>query len=143
MKTNLLIYICLLLLSFGVVSCDPVRRINRIAKKHGIEFTDTIRVKDTITIKKEIHDTTVITKPNDTITIENERLKVRVLRFHDTIKVNAECKEVVRYIDRKIPVKTYQVIEKTWWEKYKSVILIGFIILLLLIIASRIAKKLI
>jgi hypothetical protein len=138
---------------FILIACTPQRRFNRLVKKYPYLLTS-----DTLVIRDTIHDTIRITVPevqvdtivsikelHDTVTIEKDRLKVKVWRVKDKVYINGKCdtvyieKPVERIVYRKIPVKYY---EKT--PLYKMLLngIIGILlILLVLYITYRILKK--
>lgn len=106
----------------ALVSCSPQRRFTRLIEKHPeLIHTDTIIRIDTVkvVVPKVEKDTAFLEKYlRDTVVIEKERLKVKLWKVYDTIKVQAECAadtiEVVREVE--IPVHYYEK-EKSFWQK--------------------------
>ena len=126
---------------FFLFSCSPVKRFNRLIEKHPeLIRTDTIVKKDTIRIRvpKVEYKDTFVTNPIDTIEIEKERLKIKILRYYDTLQVSGECDTitVTKIVERKIPVKYYKE-NKFNWNKLIFWLIIG----LVLYIAIRNYKK--
>lgn len=106
----------------ALVSCSPQRRFTRLIEKHPeLIHTDTITRIDTVEVivPKIEKDTAFLEKYlRDTVVIEQERLRVKLWKVYDTIKVNAACEadtiEVVKEV--KIPVHYYEK-EKSFWQK--------------------------
>ena len=111
-----------LILLVAVTSCSPQRRFTRLVTKHPeLIQTDTIIRIDTVkvVVPKVEKDTAFLEKYlRDTVVIEKDRLKVKLWKIYDTIKVKAECAadtiEVVREVE--IPVHYYEK-EKSFWQK--------------------------
>ena len=135
-----------------LVSCTPQRRFDRLVKKYPYLLTnDTLVVRDTIrdTVRimiPEVEVDTIVTVKElyDTITIEKDRIKVKVYRVKDKVYISGKCdtvyieKPIERIVYRKIPVKYY---EKTPWYKTLLNNIIGILLILLLIyITYRIIK---
>lgn len=95
-------YIILILLI--LTSCNPQKRIDRIIKRnpHLIK-KDTILIKDTIITEKVSKDT-IFNINFDTINIEKEKLKVKLIRINDTIQLYAECKEDTIFYEKIVEV---------------------------------------
>lgn len=97
---NKIFYIALFLLT----SCSAEWHLKRAIKK-GIEVKkDTISIHDTVITKEVYHDTTVVTKPNDTLYFTKDQWHVKIVRINDTLHVQGGCKSDTLYIERKIPV---------------------------------------
>lgn len=73
----------------------------------------TIVMHDTIYTDRVVSDTIVVTKPQDTIVMEKERLRVRVVRINDTLRIEGECEAdtIYRTTTIEVPVK---VVESRW-----------------------------
>lgn len=130
------------------ISCSPQTRFNRLIKKHPELLTsDTLIIHDTIrdTIiieipKVEVDTSLHIDSIYDTVYIEKERLKIKIVRKLDSIYVDGKCDTIYierpyeKIIERKIPIKYYE--KKRWYDKYKYLILI-FLLTLLIIYISK------
>ena len=82
----------LLLLVSVLTSCSAHYHLRRAVKKDpSILQKDTITVVDTVVSKPVELKDTVVLRQTDTVTIEKERLRVRIVRSFDTIKVDAIC----------------------------------------------------
>lgn len=82
----------LLLLVSVLTSCSAHYHLRRAVKKDpSILQKDTITVVDTVVSKPVELKDTVVLRQTDTVTIEKERLRVKIFRSFDTIKVDAIC----------------------------------------------------
>jgi hypothetical protein len=129
---------------FILIACTPQRRFDRLVKKHPYLLTsDTLIVKDTIrdTIRIVIPEVQIDTIVNikelyDTVTIEKDRIKVKVYRVKDKVYISGKCdtiyieKPIERIVYRKIPIKIY---EKTPWYKTLLNNILGILLILLVI----------
>ena len=127
-----------------IIACTPQRRFDRLVKKYPYLLTnDSIVIKDTIrdTIRITIPDVQVdtivsIKELYDTVTIEKDRIKVKVWRVKDKVYINGKCdtiyieKPIERIVYRKIPIKIY---EKTPWYKTLLNNILGILLILLVI----------
>jgi hypothetical protein len=148
--TGVIISIIILVLLFG--SCSPVSRHARLVKKYPfVHHTDTVVLSDTINIITPIvqHDTVMlldsfIISLKDTITIKKDNLIVKITEVHDSIYIDAKCDTIFidKIIERKIPVKYYEVKDKFSIKEYISCIGLILVILIALIIIFKIIKLL-
>jgi hypothetical protein len=105
--------------------------------------SDTLILKDTIrdTIRIVIPEVQIDTIVNikelyDTVTIEKDRIKVKVYRVKDKVYISGKCdtiyieKPIERIVYRKIPIKIY---EKTPWYKTLLNNILGILLILLVI----------
>ena len=133
-----IILICL------IVSCSPQKRLNRLLTNHP-ELTqlDTIIVRDTIVVETYMHATTTIIRLHDTTTvINNERVVLKY--FYDTLREiiyhDVECIGDTVYTEKLITVERAVFKELSWWEKYKDLIFIAFLLLLGLVVFKKLSK---
>ena len=79
---------------FTLVSCSANWHLRKaIAKDPTIIKPQVITLIDTVIVTPaERVETTLVALPIDTITIERERLKIKIRRIHDTLIVDGECK---------------------------------------------------
>ncbi len=89
----------------------------------------TVIMHDTIYTDRVVSDTIVVSKEQDTIFMEKERLRVRVVRVNDTLMIEGECAAdtIYRTTTIEVPIK---VVESRWpwWAKplmWLLVILLG------------------
>lgn len=129
---------------FILIACTPQRRFDRLVKKYPYLLTsDTLVVRDTIrdTIRIVVPEVQIDTIVNikelyDTVTIEKDRIKVKVWRVKDKVYINGKCdtiyieKPIERIVYRKIPIKIY---EKTPWYKTLLNNILGILLILLVI----------
>jgi len=80
-------------LLFSLTSCDPSKRLFRFCHKHPeLCARDTIRDTVWATVEYVGKDTVFLPVPGDTVTLEQDRLRVRyVLMAGDTVWIEGEC----------------------------------------------------
>lgn len=125
------------LLFFIFTSCDPVARHQRLVERYPyVHRNDTTFVKtvDTFVVKKVTKDT-FFTVNFDTVFISKDRLKVKLIRVNDTIRLNAECSGDTIYVTK------YQPVIRTYSEKSRVKFPWWLVILaLILLVLSQVAK---
>ena len=109
--------ICLIALT----SCSASFHLRRaIEKDPTIIQPEIVQVVDTVIITpSERTETTFVALPIDTITIEKERLRIKIRRIHDTLRVEGECRSDTITITETIelpPVIKYE--DRPWWSKW-------------------------
>ena len=109
--------ICLVALT----SCSASFHLRRaIQKDPTIIQPEIVQVVDTVIITpSERVETTFVALPIDTITIEKERLRIKIRRIHDTLRVEGECRSDTITITETIelpPVIKYE--DRPWWSKW-------------------------
>ena len=109
--------ICLVALT----SCSASFHLRRaIEKDPTIIQPEIVQVVDTVIITPlERAETTFVALPIDTITIEKERLRIKIRRIHDTLRVEGECRSDTITITETIelpPVIKYE--DRPWWSKW-------------------------
>lgn len=74
-------------------SCSPAQRLGRLVKNHPeLATTTTIYKSDTTIIERVTADSTfILTSITDTFYVEKDRLKIKVVKTHDTLQVFGEC----------------------------------------------------
>ena len=78
------------------------RRLLRLANCHPSLIVQT--EPDTIVISETYVDTLVTLLGGDTLIVEKERLKMRVIRLYDTLRVEGACQPDTLYITKQIAV---------------------------------------
>ena len=116
--------ICLVALT----SCSASFHLRRaIQKDPTIIQPEIVQVVDTVIITpSERVETTFVALPIDTITIEKERLRIKIRRIHDTLRVEGECRSDTITITETIelpPVIKYE--DRPWWSKWLMWGLVG------------------
>jgi len=108
MKTKHKIITGLIAVILGVMmmSCSAEKRLHRLVALHPELVTkDTIRIQDTTLIPELRIDTLVhYSRLHDTITIEKEKLTVRIHQVSDTVYIQAIQKEDTVIHSKEIPV---------------------------------------
>ena len=89
-----------------------------IKKNPGLQTTTTMTVTDTVVIDPVVVRDTIVTSTNDTIILEKERLKIKIVRINDTLIVDGQCAgdTIVKFIDVPIEKLVYNNEEK-WFQK--------------------------
>lgn len=129
----------LVILTILVVSCSPQKRLSRLVNHHPeLKIVDTLHIRDTIPIPMIQADTLLhIDSLFDTVTFKKDRLKVSVLRLHDTLYLQGKCEADTIFVDRKIPVERIITVKPNRIDRLISRIpwlIIGLIVVALLII---------
>ena len=110
------------------------KKILRLVKKHPeLLKTDTIIWADTL-IRWGIRVDTATSIHFDTIIIEKERLKIRLIRVRDSIFINGEILTDTIIREIRIPYERIVIKELSFWQKYKSLFWIFIIIVILYIV---------
>jgi len=105
----------------ALTSCSASFHLRRaIQKDPTIIQPEIVQVVDTVIITPlERTETTFVALPIDTITIEKERLRIKIRRIHDTLRVEGECRSDTITITETIelpPVIKYE--DRPWWSKW-------------------------
>ena len=98
------------------------KAIDHIEKAKKLDPSISLKRIDTVTVEKivprVVTDTVVKVTPSDTVVIENERVKVKLIKVGgDTVYVQAEAKPDTLYI--KVPCESEILIKK---ESYKDIV---------------------
>lgn len=120
------------LLSLLFLTCTPQKKLRRLVKKNPeLVMNDTIIVKDTVIVPKDsisevyVYET-FLEKIHDTVRIENEKVRVQIVRELDSVVIYAECKPDTIYTTNEVVVeKIVYPDDKTNWG---LIVLIGLII---------------
>lgn len=102
-----------LLLLLLLVGCTPVKRFNRLVERHPyLITTDSTTLHDTVKVEvPQVRVDTVFhtSMLHDTVTIEKERLKVKLWQVNDTVYTEAKCDSVIveKIRETKVPVKYF------------------------------------
>jgi hypothetical protein len=132
----------LLLLSLLLCACTPQQRISRILRNHpDLMRHDTMIVKDTIRLPGFVVDSSFYFVTGDTVTIEKERVKVRLLYLHDTLKVSIKERPDTIYTEKKVIVNRVTIVQKPWYKDRTTQAIITGLALLLLVLIWLLSKK--
>jgi hypothetical protein len=99
---------------------------------------DTLVVTDTVVSPPVAITDTVIMKQHDTITLVKDRLRVKIVKVNDTITIDAICDSdtIVRTIE--VPYEKIVYVEKkTFWDKFKDMILMISILMGCIMIVGK------
>ena len=127
----------------SLMSCSAQCLLKRPVKKDPMILEkDTLVVTDTVVVPPVVTTDTVITKQQDTIVVEKERLKVKVIRNVDTLIIDAKCDSdtIVKQIE--VPFEKFVYVEqKTFLQKIQGLVFYFALILLALAIGKRLIDK--
>lgn len=90
-----------------ITSCTPQKRLHRLLALHT-ELTnkEVVHINDSIFIPKTILDTFFLEKYLvDTITLQEEKLTVKLLKIHDTVYLDAWHDPDTVVIEKEIPIE--------------------------------------
>lgn len=142
----------LIALSLVMVACNPSRRAQRHLQKAlildpQISAHDTIIYRDTIITPLEAISDTFFVSETDTIILENESLRTKIIKSYDTLEVYSECFPDTIIIEKSIPIERIKYVQKeSGWDSTAKTIAIwlflGIAILMVLrMIIDRILSK--
>jgi hypothetical protein len=113
-----------------------------VQKDPTILAKDTLVVKDTVVVPPVVITDTVTTKQHDTIIVEKDRLKVRIVKKLDTLIIEGKCDSdtIVRTIE--VPYeKIIYVPKKTIGQKIQSLVFYFALVLLALYMLRTLMDK--
>lgn len=117
-------------------SCGCNYHLKRVQKKCNYKVTtDTIYYRDTIVVSEVRLDTIVFAPLHDTIYVQKERLKFKLVRLPgDSIFVDGKCEADTIYKDRIVTInKTEYKDSRPWWHWFLAGMLVAFFIETILI----------
>lgn len=126
-NTDILLILLFSILAIIILlsSCSSSWHLKRaIMKDPNILKADTAYVHDTLVVPEISHDTTIISKPIDTILIEKERLRIKITRLYDTLRVEGTCLADTIFYEKKIPYKKIEYKPRAWYDRYWWLILL-------------------
>jgi hypothetical protein len=135
-------YLIIILL---LASCTPQKRLARLVKKNPeLIRVDTVTVTDTFTIitpRTQIDTFYSIKQLIDTVRLEKENLRILTYLKNDTIYLDAECDTLVVEKIRtvKVPTKTIEVKDESFWQSrwFKFLFIVIFVALLIRYLLSK------
>ena len=126
-----------------LTSCSAQWHLKKAMQKDpSILEKDTLVVTDTVVVPPVVTTDTVISKQQDTIVVEKERLKVRVIRNVDTLIIDAKCDSdtIVQTIE--VPFeKIVYVEQETFFEKIQRLVFYFALLLVAGLIGKWLIKK--
>jgi hypothetical protein len=113
--------ILVILILATLTSCSGEWHLKRAIKK-GVEWKkDTLTITDTVIRESVYHDTTVVTKPNDTLYFTKDQWHVKIVRINDTLRVQGGCVGDTVIITRQVPVDRI-IYKKEFGEGLKNIL---------------------
>ena len=125
-------------------SCSAQWHLKRAVKKDPTLLkTDTIAIVDTIVTPPVTLTDTVITRAQDTVVVQKDKLKVQVVRSYDTIMVDAVCESdtIVQIVEVPVPSVVMRDSDR-WYNKVYKFSFYVLLILLLLLYFLRVNRPL-
>jgi hypothetical protein len=125
-------------------SCSAQWHLKRAVKKDPTLLkTDTIAIVDTIVTPPVTLTDTVITRTQDTVIVQKDKLKVQVVRSYDTIMVDAVCESdtIVQIVEVPVPSVVMRDSDR-WYNKVYKFSFYVLLILLLLLYFLRVNRPL-
>jgi hypothetical protein len=125
-------------------SCSAQWHLKRAVKKDPTLLkTDTIAIVDTIVTPPVTLTDTVITRTQDTVVVQKDKLKVQVVRSYDTIMVDAVCESdtIVQIVEVPVPSVVMKDSDR-WYNKVYKFSFYVLLILLLLLYFLRVNRPL-
>ena len=134
----------LFLLAATFFSCTPQQRLSRLVERHPHlvgSFDTALIIRDTFVVPGDTVERIIPVRKWDTVVVEKERIRVRVITRPDTIEITGECTSDTVYLDTVIRVAGRQVTvakrELPLWSKIALVGLAFVCVVLVLKIALR------
>lgn len=135
-----LVKLTLLLL---LTNCSATWHLKKAVKKDPtILEKDTLVVQDTVVVPPVVITDTVTTKQHDTIVVQKDKLRVRIVKRLDTLIIEGECASdtIVRTIE--VPYeKVIYVQQKTIWQKIQTLAFYIALVFLALAFIRRLIDK--
>jgi|SanBayMetagenome_1026888.scaffolds.fasta_scaffold02942_6 hypothetical protein len=127
---NIILFVSIL----SLTGCSAEWHLRKaIQKDPKLRQPTTLTVHDTVIVPPTLVRDTVVTKDRDTVLIEKDRIRIKIVRVNDTLMVEGECVTDTIYRTIKVPVE--QLVEKPgnrfWyiWGKYSFFALILVLVL--------------
>jgi hypothetical protein len=130
-------------ISFILSSCSAQWHLSKAVKKNpAILQKDTITVVDTIVTQPVALTDTVVLRHMDTIVVHKDRLKVKITRSFDTIRVDAICESdtIVNVVEVPYEKIVYVEREKIGNKITKWLLALAVFVLLLVSLKTVLAK---
>lgn len=116
LKNRLLIFAVIAALVFGCSIEKQINHHNKQAARHAAKAikkgyepqADTVYILDTVFVAETRHDTTFVDIIGDTIIIEQERLRIKYVRFADSVYIEGVC--IADTIIKEIPITVQETV---------------------------------
>ena len=114
-----------LIVIMSLTSCSAQWHLKKAVRKDpAILEKDTMVVTNTVVSPPVAITDTVTLKQHDTITLVKDRLRVKIVKVNDTITIDAICDSDTIISIVEVPYdKIVYVEKKTFWDKFKDLIL--------------------
>mgnify|MGYP006883075818 FL=1 len=128
-----------LILILSLTSCSAQWHLKKAVQKDPtILEKDTLVVMDTVVSPPVAITDTVIMKQHDTITLVKDRLRVKIVKVNDTITIDAICDSDTIISIVEVPYEKIVYVEKkTFWDKFKDMILMISILMGCIMIVGK------
>jgi len=122
-----------------LTSCSAQWHLKKAVQKDpAILERDTLVVTNTVVSPPVAITDTVTLKQHDTITLVKDRLRVKIVKVNDTITIDAICDSDTIISIVEVPYEKIVYVEKkTFWDKFKDIILMVAILLGCLMIVGK------
>ena len=126
----LLALLIILIVSLALGSCSAEYHLRQAVKK-GANVWQTKWDTTIVTKERNLWDTLTLNNV-DTVVVQKDNIKLRIVRNFDTIRVKAICQpdtiRMTKYINRTIKAPS----EKGDWEKYLMIFAVGMLLVVLI-----------
>ena len=114
-----------LIVIMSLTSCSAQWHLKKAVRRDpAILEKDTMVVTNTVVSPPVAITDTVTLKQHDTITLVKDRLRVKIVKVNDTITIDAICDSDTIISIVEVPYdKIVYVEKKTFWDKFKDLIL--------------------
>ena len=128
-----------LILVLSLTSCSAQWHLKKAVQKDPMILErDTLVVTDTVVSPPVAITDTVIMKQHDTITLVKDRLRVKIVKVNDTITIDAICDSDTIISIVEVPYEKIVYVEKkTFWDKFKDMILMISILMGCIMIVGK------
>jgi len=122
-----------------LTSCSAQWHLKKAVQKDPmILVKDTLVVTNTVVSPPVAITDTVTLKQHDTITLVKDRLRVKIVKVNDTITIDAICDSDTIISIVEVPYdKIVYVEKKTFWDKFKDLILAAGVLFGCILIVGR------
>ena len=109
-------------ISILLMGCSKETRLANLIKRNPeLLVKDTITVTDTLITENIKTDTVLgIESLHDTVYITKDKLRIKTVRFKDSIFIEGECISDTVIKEIKVPFEKIVIKELTWWQKNRS-----------------------
>ncbi len=122
-----------------LTSCSAQWHLKKAVQRDpAILERDTLVVTNTVVSPPVAITDTVTLKQHDTITLVKDRLRVKIVKVNDTITIDAICDSDTIISIIEVPYEKIVYVEKkTFWDKFKDLILAAGVLFGCILIVGR------